>query len=45
MLNLMSITRESVEKYSFTNYIHCNGLYFDIWNSIKNKKNIFGELL
>ena len=45
MLSLMSITRESIEKYSSTTCIHCNDLYFDIWSSIKNIKEKSEEYL
>ena len=45
MLSLMSITRESIEKYSSTTCIHCNDLYFDIWISIKNIKEKSEEYL
>jgi len=42
---LISITRESIEKYSSTTCIHCNDLYFDIWSSIKNIKEKSEEYL
>ena len=47
-ISLTPITRDSIEEYSNTTCIHCNDMYFDLWNlkntpekSEKNLKTIF----